>query len=126
MLLGFIALFGCQLVGEALVHWLQLPVPGAVCGMLLLFLLLFLRALAGAPAVPDSLNQVSAGMIQYLALFFLPAGIGIFFLPAEFSGLWWPLLLVILPGTVLTLVLTAWLLNRLLGNHRLSASRHRD
>jgi holin-like protein len=33
----------CQLVGEVLVRWLALPVPGPVIGMLLLFLILLLR-----------------------------------------------------------------------------------
>ncbi|MGF1546609.1 MAG: LrgB family protein [Thiotrichales bacterium] len=38
-----------QLVGEVVVQWLGLPVPGPVCGMLLLFVALTVLWLTGTP-----------------------------------------------------------------------------
>lgn len=115
MLAGFLTLVLCQFAGEVLVTWLGWPVPGPVAGMLLLFVLLLLRGLVAGHSVPAPLEQVSGGLIQYLSLFFLPAGIGIFFLPAGFAGQWLPLALVIVPGTLLALLATALLLQAMLG-----------
>lgn len=120
MLGGFLTLVLCQFAGEVLVAWLGWPVPGPVAGMLLLFTGLLLRGLLlrgmlAGRSVPAGLEQVSNGLIQYLSLFFLPAGIGIFFLPDGFAGQWLPLALVIVPGTLLALLATALLLQALLG-----------
>ncbi len=115
MLAGFLTLVLCQFAGEVLVTWLGWPVPGPVAGMLLLFVLLLLRGLVAGHSVPAPLEQVSGGLIQYLSLFFLPAGIGIFFLPDGFAGQWLPLALVIVPGTLLALLATALLLQAMLG-----------
>lgn len=119
MLAGFLLLVLFQLLGDVLAAWLGIPVPGAVLGMLLLVVALLLKArLGGADALQSatgqSLEQVSNGLVRYLSLFFLSAGIGIFFLPETFSGQWLPLLAVIVPGTVLTLLVTALLLQALL------------
>lgn len=115
MLAGFLTLVLCQFAGEVLVAWLGWPVPGPVAGMLLLFCVLVLRGIVAGHSVPAPLEQASGGLIQYLSLFFLPAGIGIFFLPAGFNGQWWPLALVIVPGTLLALLATALLLQALFG-----------
>ena len=47
MLWALTALLAFQLAGEALVAWLQLPAPGPVVGMALLFIALIIRG--GAP-----------------------------------------------------------------------------
>lgn len=117
MLGGLIALIACQLAGEVIVHWLLLPISGAVVGMLLLFAYLVLRAVLGRPEVPESISQAATGLISHLTLFFLPAGIGILFLPPELAKQWWPLVLATVPGTVIAVGVTAWVTDRLLGNH---------
>lgn len=114
MLAGLLTLVLCQFVGEVLVTWLGWPVPGPVAGMLLLFLGLLLRGWVAGHSIPAPLEQASGGLLRYLSLFFLPAGIGIFFLPDGFAGQWWPLALVIVPGTLLALLATALLLQVLL------------
>jgi holin-like protein len=61
-----------QLIGEVLARSLDLPVPGPVIGMLLLFLALLLR---GGPG--DGLRTTSQNLLQHLSLLFVPAGTGI-------------------------------------------------
>lgn len=114
MLAGFLLLILFQWLGECLVSLAGLPVPGPVAGMLLLFCALLLRSARADAQIPPALAQVSDGLVRYLSLFFLPAGVGIFFLPAAFDGQWWPLLLVIVPGTLLALLVTSLLLRALL------------
>lgn len=70
---GLLWLLGCQLVGELVVRALDLPVPGAVLGMVLLFAVLRWRK-AGEDAAPV---VVARYLLDHLQLFFVPAGVGV-------------------------------------------------
>lgn len=72
MLRGLAVLLVFQLVGEVLAHLLSLPVPGPVVGMVLLLLALEL----GLPG-QDGLRVASGGVLAFLSLLFVPAGVGI-------------------------------------------------
>lgn len=61
-----------QLLGEALVVTLGLPVPGPVLGMALMLALLGLR-----PKLLDLLKPTTTGLLQHLSLMFVPAGVGV-------------------------------------------------
>ena len=79
MIHGFVVLLSCQLVGEAASRGLGLPVPGPVLGLVLLFIGLRLRA-RWHPAeseAPAGVARVSDGLLQSLALLFVPAGAGV-------------------------------------------------
>ncbi|GAC1334998.1 MAG: CidA/LrgA family protein [Beijerinckiaceae bacterium] len=80
MIEALAALLFCQLVGEAFVHALALPLPGPVVGMMLLFLVLVWRgrrrAASDAP-VPETLADVSDALLRNLSLLFIPAAVGI-------------------------------------------------
>ncbi len=66
-------LLGCQLVGEVLVRSLDLPVPGPVVGMVILFALLQWRR----PETGAGLLRISDRMLRHLQLLFIPPGVGI-------------------------------------------------
>jgi len=70
---GLLWLLGCQLVGELVSRSLDLPVPGPVLGMALLFGLLQWRR------PPDTANvlRTSDAMLRHLQLLFVPAGVGV-------------------------------------------------
>jgi len=91
-----------QLIGEVLARWLNLPIPGPVIGMLLLFLALVLRSGPG-----DDLRNTSQNLLQHLSLLFVPAGTGIMVHLHRVADEWLPLLLSLLISTVATLVVTA-------------------
>ena len=68
---GLALLLLMQSAGEALSHFLQLPVPGPVVGMVLLLL-----ALRWAPV--QQANAPAAGfMLTHLSLLFVPVGVGV-------------------------------------------------
>ena len=77
--LGLILL--CQLIGEAVVHGLGLPLPGPVLGLLLLLILLMARdrftLLAHGPLRNDGVETASKGLLAHLSLLFVPAGVGV-------------------------------------------------
>ncbi len=72
MILALATLLVFQLIGEALVRALAVPVPGPVVGMALLLLALVLR-----PATLQAIRPTTQTLLQHLSLLFVPAGVGV-------------------------------------------------
>ena len=109
MLSALTQLLVFQLVGEVVARGLDLPVPGPVLGMLLLFLWLVLRS------GPDQeLQMTSNTLLQHLSLLFVPAGTGIMVHLHRVADEWLPLLLSLLISTAATLVVTALVMKLLM------------
>ena len=98
-----------QLTGEIIARGLNLPVPGPVIGMLLLFVALVLR---GGPG--KELQTTSQTLLQHLSLLFVPAGAGIMVHLHRVSDEWLPLLLSLVISTAATLVVTALVMKLLM------------
>ena len=103
MALDFIILLlVCQLVGEAIAVAAEIPVPGPVIGMALLFGGLCIRG-----AVPERLGTTAGGLLDHLALLFVPAGVGVLvhlpLLEAEYPAI----VAALIGSTVLTIIVTA-------------------
>jgi holin-like protein len=60
-----------QSAGEALAHFLKLPFPGPVVGMVLLLLALHW------PLVQDSVAAAAGFLLTHLSLLFVPVGVGV-------------------------------------------------
>ena len=109
MLVGLCILLTCQLLGELIILLLGLPVPGPVVGMLLLF-----TGLVFYGEVPESLRLPAEGLIRYLALLFVPAGVGLIQHLELVQQEWLALLLTLIASTFLTLLVTGLVFQRLL------------
>lgn len=98
---ALIVLFACQLAGTAIQILFALPVPGAVIGMLLLFLILLARR-----KIPDGLHLTSMTLLRYLPLLFVPAGVGVM----EQFGLlrreWLPITASLVGSIIITIAFT--------------------
>lgn len=73
MIAGLTWLVGFQLLGELTVRVADLPVPGPVVGMLLLFCFLRLRRYDDE----GSIVRAGSALLRHLQLFFVPAGVGV-------------------------------------------------
>jgi putative effector of murein hydrolase LrgA (UPF0299 family) len=73
VLTGLIVLLACQLVGELLVRTFDLPLPGPILGMVLLFVLLQVRR----PGPTSPLVEAPRTLLRYLPLLYVPAGVGV-------------------------------------------------
>ena len=72
MIHALLVILACQLFGEAASHWLALPIPGPVVGMIAMVMLLqFL------PAAAAILRPVAQGILGHMSLLFVPAGVGV-------------------------------------------------
>ena len=80
---GLALLLLCQSAGEAISRAAQLPLPGPVIGLLLLF------ALLQWPAVRTPAAAACEPLLQHLSLLFVPVGVGVIThlsLVAQFGG----------------------------------------
>lgn len=102
MIYGIAALFIFQLLGELLVHWLHLPVPGPLIGMLLLFV-----ALLGRGGLPDGLRDTAAQLLRHLMLLFIPAVTGVMMYFERVRQEWLPFIVAGIAGAAFTMIVTA-------------------
>ena len=113
MIIGLIWLLACQLVGELIVRVLDIPIPGPVVGMLVLFVLLRVRR-SGADA---AVVKVGEGVLRHLQLFFVPAGVGVVVYLGTLRDNAAPILVALLGSWLIGLAVVGWvtqLLERLL------------
>lgn len=113
MLIALTQLLLFQLAGEVIARSLNLPVPGPVLGMFLLFLILLLRGGPGA-----ELQTTSQTLLRHLSLLFVPAGTGIMVHLHRVADEWLALLLSLLLSTLATLAVTALVMRLCQGSHR--------
>jgi holin-like protein len=110
MLDGLLILLVFQLMGEALVRLLDLPLPGPVAGMLLL-----LAALLTQDFFSERVAPAANMLIRHLTLLFFPIGVGLVLQWEQYAPHADALVLAIGAGTLLTLPLVAGLFRLLLG-----------
>lgn len=108
---GVGTVFGFQLVGEILVRLLQLPIPGPIAGLLLLFAFLRVRValdLREADAIETTaVAQVTDPMLRNLAILFVPSGVGVMQYADLFLRHGPAVVVVLLTSTLATLCVTA-------------------
>jgi holin-like protein len=109
MLAGLTWLLIYQCIGEILVRWTGLPVPGPVVGLVLLF-----ATLAAKGTAPDSLQTAASGLLSHLSLLFVPAGVGVMLHFHRVASEWLPIVAALVISTVLALAVTALVMRRLL------------
>lgn len=95
-------IFGCQLAGELAARAAQIPVPGPVIGMVILFCILLARG-----AVPQRLGDTAGFLLNHLSLMFVPAGVGVMLHFSLLGGDWLPIGAALIGSTVLTIAVTA-------------------
>ena len=105
---GLAFLLLMQSAGEALSHFLKLPVPGPVVGMVALLL-----ALRWAP-VQQAVAPAAGFLLNHLSLLFVPVGVGVMTHLDLLGAYGLRLLLVIVLSTWIGLAVTALALRALL------------
>lgn len=102
MLPALAILLLCQLAGEAVVRAIELPVPGPVVGMVILFALMMART-----PLPGMMHDTADGILRHLSLLFVPAGVGLVNNLDRLGTDGLKLLLVVIVSTVIALASTA-------------------
>jgi holin-like protein len=92
----------CQLAGELLVTATGLPIPGPVCGMLLMLAGLIVRG-----GIPDDIAAVADTLLGNLSLLFIPAGVGVMLHLQLIEAEIVPISVALIASTLLTIAVTA-------------------
>lgn len=109
MILALLILILFQFIGEGTVRLLNLFIPGPVLGMVYFFIALIIW-----PPLKEKVEGLSKFMNKHLALFFVPAGVGIIQYFDLFKQFGVVMILTLIISTTITLAVTAWFFNILL------------
>ena len=111
MLFGLFVLLACQLAGEVLVRGLALPLPGPVVGIVLLLAGLYgaerMRP-ASAATGGSPVGNAADGLLRYLGLLFVPAGVGLAQSYDLVLAHWLAIVASLVGSTAVTLIVTAY------------------
>ncbi|MBC3881145.1 CidA/LrgA family protein [Undibacterium sp. LX40W] len=102
MLFCFLVLLVFQFIGEAVTRLFDLPIPGPVIGMMLLFF-----TLIAFPRLLAKLEHAAMTMLQHLSLLFIPAGVGIMVSVSQIGDHWLAIVVSMVVSTLLTMIVTA-------------------
>ena len=108
ILKGMAILLSIQFVGEFLMEWFGLPIPGNVAGMGLLLILL----LTGHFKV-EWIEEACELLLSHLALFFVPAGVGVMVYFDLIALQWLPICVSMVLSTFVVLAVTGWVEQKL-------------
>jgi len=109
MIAAFALILVCQLFGEVVSELFDLPVPGPVIGLVLLFLGLLIKR-----NPPKVLTDAADNLLIHFSLLFVPAGVGVVTQIDRLKGDWLPIAAALIISTLLAMVLTALLMSKLL------------
>ncbi len=98
---GFI--LGLTLFGELIKKVFKLPLPGSVIGMIVLFLLLYLKVVK-----VENLKEISSFLLDHLSFFFVPAGVGLMAYMGILRDNWFEIGIISLITTVIVLLITGY------------------
>ena len=104
---GVTLLLVYQLAGEIIVRLLGVSIPGPVLGMVMLFVTMMIRGRASEPV-----EQASTALLSHLPLLFVPAGVGMMTHFGRIADEWLPITFALLFSTVITLVVTALIMQQ--------------
>eukprot|EP01037_Dinobryon_pediforme_P002429 gene2429-2465_t len=112
MIRGFALLLICQLLGEICAKTSGLPVPGPVLGLAFLVIGLLVwhrfRKFDQTELTASDLGRVSDGLLGNLALFFVPAGVGVVQYLGLIGSYGLALAIALVVSTALTLLVTVF------------------
>lgn len=92
---------GIYLIGEEISNLLHLPIPGNILGMVILFILLCTKIVK-----VENIENVTNFLLDHLAFFFIPAGVGLMTSIGIIESTWIQLLIVCLSTTAIIIAST--------------------
>jgi len=100
---GMAILLIMQFLGEIISRGLSIPIPGNVLGMGLLLL-----ALCFGMVRLDWVQEAADLLLSHLALFFVPAGVGVMVYFGLIQKEWLPIVVATVVSTFAVMAVTAW------------------
>jgi holin-like protein len=108
MIRGMAVLLGFLFAGEVISAVLNVPIPGNVIGMGLL-----LAALCARIVREEWVREAAELLLSHLALFFVPAGVGVMVYFDLIGREWLPIVSAMVLSTFAVMAVTGWVEERL-------------
>ena len=102
MLKGLFYIFLFLLLGDVVRYAFNLPVPGNVIAMVLIFI-----ALKMGIVKLETIKPASDKLIKYMVLFFVPYGVGLMDFGEVIKANWLSIVVAVVASTIITLYVTA-------------------
>ena len=112
MFYGLFIIIACQILGEAILYLTHLPLSAPVIGIALFVAWLALRARRGRSLERE--EKAADGLLGWLGLFFVPAGVGLMQHFGAVRENAWPLIATLLLSTAITMGVTALVFAKLM------------
>lgn len=96
-----IIILGIYLLGEFISEVLSLPVPGNILGMIILLFLLCTKIIK-----LEQINTIANFLLDHLAFFFIPAGVGLMTSVDIIKDSWLKLIVVCIATTIIIIAST--------------------
>ena len=124
MLKSLFIIFLFQLAGETIQKFFEISIPGPVIGLilLLLFFIFFLKS-TSFKKIKKKISETSHQIINYLSLLFVPIGVGVVMHVNYLGDNLFKILAVITIGTLLTLVFTAFVMEKIINLQKKNVKR---
>lgn len=103
-------IFGICLLGQMAAELIPVPFPGSVMSMVFLFILFLLNWLK-----PHKLSEVNGFLLENMAFFFIPSGVGIITQYEVIKHSVVQILIICVVSTVVTFVVTAYTVKLVMG-----------
>ena len=103
-----IIIFGIYLLGVLITDITGVPIPGNVIGMVILFLLLYLKVIK-----VEQISTISNFFLEHVAFFFIPAGVGLISSFSVIKNIWLQLLIVCFVTTAITMICTGLVVQKI-------------
>ncbi|MFD1094857.1 CidA/LrgA family protein [Salegentibacter chungangensis] len=107
MLKALLYIFGFLIAGELLRYLFQIPIAGNILGMFLIFAALRLKIIK-----LEDVKPASDKLIKYLALFFIPYGVGLMSYYDVIAEYWLPIAGGVILSSLLTLYISAIIMEK--------------
>mgnify|MGYP003105916676 FL=1 len=110
-------ILGIYLTGEFISSIFNLPVPGNILGMLILFILLCSKIVK-----IENIETVSDFLLSHLAFFFIPAGVGLMSSIEIIKSTWLQILIVCVVTTVIIIGATGTIVQFILSKKKIKVN----
>ena len=97
----FLIIILVSCVGEVLNHFIPLPIPASIYGLILMLVLLILKI------VPlDSVKEAASFLIDIMPVMFIPAGVGLIAFWGQLKDMLLPFCIITVLSTFLVMIVT--------------------
>lgn len=97
-------------IGEVLNKVVHVPLPGSIIGMILLFICLITGVIK-----LEKVDEISRFLIDHLAFFFIPAGVGLLGYVGVLKESILPILVICFVTTLVVMIVTGWTIQLIKG-----------